>query len=263
MLSWTLLIVVGLGPRPDDDSWVGLPAIEAALALVILVLALLGLVILVWSLGSGKFDEDAKRPGKAAVYALLVVGLFVALALSVRPGEPLAGAGVDPVAPLEVGDPVNEETEPRAAARRDLLGGGLLIVLAGVAILWARRHRAGDDFDASPRGEPESLAAAVERARQTLLLGDDPRSAVLAAYAEIEIFFEERGEGRRSTETAAEHVRRLIGTSPILADPEPLVRLADLYEVARFSEHLITAREQAEAAGALEQVRVVVRGASS
>ena len=77
--------------------------------------------------------------------------------------------------------------------------------------------------------------------------------AVLAAYASLERALAERDRPRHPAETPTEHLARVLAAFPMVASPA--VRLGQLYEVARFSDHPITNNDRNRAGEALARAR--------
>jgi hypothetical protein len=109
------------------------------------------------------------------------------------------------------------------------------------------------DFDVLD--DPEPL---VEELRQDadeqyeLLLGGEPRNAIVACWDR----FEERAErvraSRKAWETSSEFTLRLL--EAVSADAEAVARLESLYREARFSEHEMGEGSRQEAVDALRAI---------
>ena len=75
----------------------------------------------------------------------------------------------------------------------------------------------------------------IERSLVELDESDDPRRAIIAAYARLLDAFAARGLERRPAETPVEHL--LAGLAALPIRPEPAARLTSLFVEARFSTH--------------------------
>lgn len=255
LLGWTVVIGVGAGAAPSTARWVGLPSLEWATYVFVGVVALLWPAMLVAALVFRRRGIPVPVRRKP-VWPLLALLLILVVALSLRqPGEEEAEPGPEqPVADDEesgsAGSPVN------VLADRETGAIVLIFALSVGALVWSRRRIAGSQpavDDAPGRPLESDLAPAVGLAAEQLLLGSDPRSAVLAAYAELERALSHRDLERQAAETPFEHLERVL--TDLLIDPDPLLRLASLYEVARFSDHAITASDQRQAADSLGRAR--------
>jgi predicted nucleic acid-binding protein len=154
------------------------------------------------------------------------------------------------------------EADPGAAAEpvdatltgTQLAGLVAFVGCAAAALVWIRRRMPAAPAGERPvDGDPSPIDSVVARVVDQLRLGNDPRSAVLLAYAELERGMANAGHPRRPSETPAEHIRRVMRLEPI--DTSALVELAHLYERARFSEHPVTVQDQRAASVALERLR--------
>ncbi|MGA8246832.1 MAG: DUF4129 domain-containing protein [Nocardioides sp.] len=109
------------------------------------------------------------------------------------------------------------------------------------------------DFDVLP--DPTPLVEEMRRDADDqfeLLLGGEPRNAIVACWDRFEEQAERVGVARRLWETSSEFTIRLLDAAS--ADPTAVSRLAALYREARFSEHEITEQTRA---GAVEALRMI------
>ncbi len=258
------LVAIGAGPAPDDRTWTGLPdlgVVHDVFTVAVLVVAALGLVMLLFlRKAPGDRPPPKRRSWLPSLLALAVVFLLSFLDFEAEiteleeedeapvAAEPVEGDGVAPGPGFETED-----------------GAALLIVLAAaLAVLWwSRRRDRPEVAETDGPAEAPDLGAAMARAERHLLDRRDPRAAVLLAYHDLESTLAFLDLDRAPTETPAEHLTRALATLGI-DDPEqarPLVDLARLYARARFSDHSITADEQARAADALGRARHRLVGA--
>lgn len=264
--AWTLLVIVAAGDEASGSTWLRIPDLTSALAAAMLLTALLGLVMTIFLRPPLRGAVDPRSRGSLRTLILMAVGI-AAVAAVIGPqdlpelDEEREQAPAGAVAP-EI-DESDEETLD-AVNGSDL---AVLIVIAAVAagvLFWSGDRR---DDDAAPGNnvdglnlEPD-LAPAIRRAADLLSGPDSPRSSVLAAYAGLEHALAERGRGRSPTETPTEHMRRVLGTAPVLA--EPALLLGALYELARFSDHPISRNDHQRAAAALDRARHTLAATSS
>jgi Domain of unknown function (DUF4129) len=156
-------------------------------------------------------------------------------------------------------------TKPLPAAEfRWPLAGGLLavIVVAGVAVvIVSRRREAEVEFEplsATDRAAAE-LASIVEGTLDDLRREADPRRAVIAAYAQMESALARHGLPRERSEAPFEYLARMLRELRVRA--ASALALTELFERARFSDHVIDAAMKNEAIDALVAVRDDLRPA--
>lgn len=258
LAAWVVVTATGAGEAADADTWLNTPSfgwvVYVLLALMVLTVLLIAVSVMMFSSEAKQRPQAKRRP----LWPLLIL-LLVFFALSQRePTEREPEAAPVPVATAEAEDQ-NEPAVP-VVPRPGLGEATALIVIALAAaglLLWAR----GDRVEPEPEDDVAldvALTPAIHKATEHLVLGDDPRSAVLLAYDGLEAALSDRDLPRGHSETPTEHLRRVLD-SPRSGigqlEPEPLLRLAELYEIARFSDRAITTIEQNEAGQALQRVR--------
>ena len=124
--------------------------------------------------------------------------------------------------------------------------------------LQARRSRepAPLELDFDVLDDPEPLVEEMQRdadLQLELLLGGEPRNAIVACWERFEEQAERVGLARKPWETSSEFTLRLLDV--VSADVSAVSRLATLYREARFSEHEITEADRQQAVEALAQIR--------
>jgi hypothetical protein len=130
-----------------------------------------------------------------------------------------------------------------------------LVLAAVVAYVVAERR--------APRGRPsdedlaEQLAAVLDDTLDDLRAEQDPRRAIIAAYARLERVLAANGVPRRAAETSDEYLRRILHELEL--DPRAVERLTALFKRAKFSQHHVDTAMKEEAIGALGQVRDELR----
>jgi hypothetical protein len=110
------------------------------------------------------------------------------------------------------------------------------------------------DFDVLD--DPEPLVEEMRRdadLQLELLLGGEPRNAIVACWERFEEQAERVGLARKPWETSSEFTMRLLDV--VSADQPAVSQLAALYREARFSQHEITEANRQHALAALEQIR--------
>src|SRR5215212_219356 len=139
----------------------------------------------------------------------------------------------------------------------------VLAVAAFVAIL--RAFRAYRASVSTPDEEPEvlrqtsALVSAVGASLRDARLEPDPRRAVITAYATMERMLAAQGWPRREVEAPLEYMTRLFAQRNVRADA--LVTLTELFELARFSHHVISPATKDRAIGALTVIDKELRSA--
>ena len=157
----------------------------------------------------------------------------------------------EPEVPIEA---VETVAEPDPVVAGNELVPLFVILAAAVAVLvWTKRRIEQPENEVESSALSTELEPLISSVIGRLELGTDPRSSVIRAYSQLEGAFAAHGESRRATETPMEHIRRALAHLDI--DTEPVLQLARLYEIARFSDHAITVEDQHRAIKGLTQVR--------
>jgi Domain of unknown function (DUF4129) len=166
------------------------------------------------------------------------------------------------VAPLErasgsgsgaAGSPARTRFEPRFEWLVLWLFVAALVVAALTLFVTGHRRPKGLGPAAAEPEVSEELAASIGDAIDDLEAEPDARRAVIAAYARMESVLARHGMRRRPSETPVEYLRRiLLGLTTRAA---AVGRLTDLFELAKFSTHEISAEMKLEAIGALQEIR--------
>ena len=130
----------------------------------------------------------------------------------------------------------------------------VLAVVAAIGFVITRRRRPKGLQQLPETPEVgEELAASISDAIDDLEAEPDARRAVIAAYARMESVLARRGLRRRLSETPVEYLRRIL--LGLTARADAVVRLTDLFELAKFSRHEINASMKLDAIGALREIR--------
>jgi hypothetical protein len=135
---------------------------------------------------------------------------------------------------------------------------GSALVVLGVAAAavgaWLAIRRAEDE---EPQSLAEQVSFALDDSLDDLLAEQDPRKAVIAAYARMERALAAAGVPRIPHEAPLEYVGRALRDLEV--GERAVRRLTDLFERARFSTHEIDQEMRAEAIAALTEVRDELR----
>lgn len=128
----------------------------------------------------------------------------------------------------------------------------LLAVMLAMLALWLhsrmRRARPHADDDDGAAADEATVHDALVDTIDAMLDDPDPATAIIGAYARLIENLDACGLGRLHHEGPMEHLRRVLTRARV--HPEPLRRLIELFELARFSTWPLRAshREQALAA---------------
>lgn len=257
LIGWVSVVALAAGADPGDDHWVGLPDFRDAVTAAYLVALAIGAVVLLLSLSPANRRGLPTRERKS--WRGVALGAAVALLLVFAadrdnnaepsegiPGTPAAGVGDD-----AVGD--EPGTGGTQTSTRDVVLLACVGAAAAAVVVWTRVRAAspGPGLESGPAEDlGVHLAPAIDRALGELLAADDPRTAILGAYAQLEAVVADHGIERHRAETAAEHLTRAVSSLPV--DGAALGELGGLYERARFSAHDLTGADRRRAIEVLE-----------
>jgi hypothetical protein len=267
-LTIVLVVLVALGSRGvADASATGARSgsltvlLLEVLGSVALVAALVG-VWLFWAMRSESRRE--KKPDAARVHwaikllvlalaAALMVGIIAAvLALGGGAGE-LPAFGIAPAggAPIPADASTNET--PQVPPFPWVLAAVVAVAAIGGVIWWWFTRSTQTVRDAET---PEFFERALDDGLAALERESDPRRAVILAYVAMERSLARAGLPRRTAEVPVEYMLRVLHQVPDCA--EPANQLTDLFEEARFSHHVISARARDLAVNALGLIRAAL-----
>ncbi|MEM7091975.1 MAG: DUF4129 domain-containing protein [Actinomycetota bacterium] len=116
-----------------------------------------------------------------------------------------------------------------------------------------RAQRVVNPSTADAGAQAQAIAEFADGLIGELELGPDPRLAIQRAYAAVEGGFGTRELRRKAAETPLKYLDRIFGRRRQAA--EPLGRLTDLFQLARFSNEPITEDMRSDAVGALRSIR--------
>jgi len=192
---------------------------------------------------------------------LLRAGPYVLVAV-IAVGILFAARGIDRIVPRDTADrsgPAQAEEDrtvpavpgPAVGATWVLLGVlGAFGALAAVVLLGPRLRRSLLDARAGRHG---AVAALVDESIDDLRSEGDPRRAVIAAYARMERGLGRAGLARKPFEAPLEYLRRVL--LDLQAGAQPVGRLTELFERAKFSRHEVGADAKDEAIECLLAIR--------
>jgi hypothetical protein len=257
LLVWVLVIAWGSGAAPSDRSWLGLPDLADLLVAFVLTGSVLGLLLFIALLVSGR-RSDVDLPARKPRWPLLLVMLvLVAVLVRFNRNEESDRSPRTPQPDLDLDVPVTIPTG--VVGRNELLALVVLLVTSAGVMIWTRRRMAMlADTEPEVAGLDQELEPILAEAVESLRIGSDPRSAVLTAYADLESAFAGLGWHRGVTETPSEYVRRVLDRFPTVSGP--VTELANLYEIARFSAQPVTTADQRRAAMSLQAVQTRLSG---
>jgi hypothetical protein len=142
------------------------------------------------------------------------------------------------------------EYEPQFRWLPMIVVGSLILGIGGaMAVMAARRQR--ELLAAKPI--QETLTEVLDETLDELRREEDPRKAVIGAYANMERTLAARGVPRRKSEAPAEYLARVLDV--VSASGHSVRRLTRLFSRARYSPHEIDVRMKEEAIDALTGLR--------
>ena len=246
----------GVSSRVGSPPRGSFSVVELIALTIIGVIAVLGLVALIWS---RSWDEElpSKRPPlwkrllELALLAAVIAGSLAVLMLVV-PKHPVGqGAG-------HRGPPTATKSKHSAPpahgpldsswARGAAFAAGAAIGILALFLIY--RHPSGP---AREDRDDASLDRAIAAGLEGLESDPDPRRAVIKAYSGMEHALAEDGLPRRPSETPLEYLRRAL--ERLHASQAATTRLTALFEQAKFSTHAIDEPMRREALAALGDLR--------
>ena len=264
LLVGAVLIGLAAGPRADDTTWIGLPdtdVIQWIVSGLLLVAIVLGAVVMALAKGQPVKEAPEQRSLLQMLSGMVLLVLFLLFLVAAGRRTGLLPGAEAPTPPPEIAGP---QASPSDGGGGIQSGDGatlLVVLLISLAVLWWLRRSADPDADlddeAAESDDGSSLEPAIARAERHLLDDNDPRTAVLLAYRQLERALEGLDLPRRDSETPTEHLARALAELSIDTPDRarPLLDLAGLYARARYAEHRITVDDQRRAATALAGAR--------
>ena len=233
------------------------------IATLALLMMPLGLILIVWAALMARVYKDVplkqpkgypvNRAARPLVQVAIVIAA-IALALRFHPFDNNnQGAGTatpTPAAPGSTDSDQKSKYEPRFQWLPMIVVGSLILGIGGaMAVMAVRRQR--ELLAATPIRE--TLAAVLDETLDDLRNEEDPRKAVIGAYARMERTLAARGVPRRESEAPAEYLTRILDV--VSASGHSVRRLTRLFSRARYSPHEIDAQMKEEAIDALTGLR--------
>jgi hypothetical protein len=267
LIGVALVAAVGLASRAHTPAGGGRTrSISEDIFLEYLLLLLVGLAVVVVPVAlylfvAGRDDDEPALPERKnwmlpLLFSMIVLSVVAVLVL--RYVHDHHGAHNNPASQL-IGL-AKHGTRATGAVGFDW---GPVIVVSSLAVvalaagLWlVREHRRTQPRRTQVAAE---LAVLLERTIADLRAEPDPRTAVIAAYAQMEVALADVGLRRRADEAPREYLGRVL--PDVGAQTASVERLTRLFERAKFSPHAIDAAMKDEAIDALESLRDDLRSA--
>jgi hypothetical protein len=272
VLLW-VVAVASRNQRPDASGpargpLVASPRLLVSFYGVVLVLGLVQVALLAsqaWR-RRGLTAPRKRKPwrGLVGVAALLLVCVILAGVelpdWARRGGGGSGGRPEDPPAQSApvAGRPATERS-PRVLGLEALALAGAVTGLAVLVVTWQRRRRREAGLGLA--GVAEDLSAAIERSLDQLQGELDPRQAVIAAYATMELTLAAHGIPRAPAEAPLEYLARALAGLRVSAGSA--TALTELFERAKFSQHAVDEGMRQDAVQALAAVRDDLKGAAA
>jgi hypothetical protein len=246
----------GVSSRVGSPPTGSFSVVELAALVVIGLLAVLGLVALVYS---RSWDDPAaanrrplwKRLLELAFFTAVIIG-SLALIMTFAPKHPFAGAPGGHHRSKAKATPRRSSASPGGPLDSSWVRGAAFAAggaIGIVALFLIFRH----PTPPGSRKRDQVLDHALSAGVAALESEDDPRAAVIKAYAGMERALAEDGLPRRPSETPLEYLRRAL--ERLSASTAATTRLTSLFEQAKFSSHVIDEPMRREALAALGELR--------
>jgi hypothetical protein len=267
LVGLVLVAAIGLASRANTPAGGGDTRsisqdilLEYALLLLV-ALAVVVVPVAVYLFVAGRREEIQALPARknwAPAVLATMIGLSVVAVLLLRYLHDHRGRHNNPISQLA--GLARQGTKTAGAVRFDwgpvIVVSTLMVVALGVVGWMIVQYRKSE-----PEAESaaEELVLALERTIAELRAEPDPRTAVIAAYAQMELALAEAGLPRNPAEAPREYLGRVL--PEVGAQNRSVTRLTGLFEHAKFSPHTIDAAMKEEAIRALESLRDDLRSA--
>jgi uncharacterized protein DUF4129 len=246
----------GVSSRVGSPPTGSFSVIELGALIVLGTIAVMGLLALIWS-RAWEDQLPAKRPPlwkrilELVLLAAVVAGAL-AILMTVVPRHPVGGHGARvgqrPKAAATHAHKLPGGPLDSSWARGAAFAAGALIGIVALFLIYRHPTRPG-----ARDGDDEALDHAIAAGVEGLESEEDPRRAVIKAYAGMERALGEDGLPRRPSETPVEYLRRAL--ERLSASTAATTRLTALFEQAKFSTHEIDEPMRREALAALGDLR--------
>jgi Domain of unknown function (DUF4129) len=244
--------------RPSTPAPKLLQDYVATLALLIMPI---GAVLVLWAAVMSRVYKDVPLKTKGypvrgvprPFVQIAIILALIALALRFHPfdnGNEGSGNAKPVPTAAKSADDQKSEYEPQFRWLPMIVVGSLILGIGGAMVLLAaRRHR--ELLAATPIRV--TLAEVLDETLDDLRNEEDPRKAVIGAYANMERTLAARGVPRRESEAPTEYLTRILDV--VSASGHSVRRLTRLFSRARYSPHEIDAQMKEEAIDALTGLR--------
>jgi len=224
---------------------------------LLMLAALAGLAILIY--GFRPSTRGRRRGAEAAAWRLIgILTIVVVVSLLLHqhhqgrvlgPVGPAPSSRLSPPARAPARTPSSRGAQSSAPTWWEIAGLAAAAGLALFATQFTRRQRAVPDGDT----ETGRLLALLDDSLEDLRQDPDPRRAVIATYARMERGLTARGVNRNPADTPLEYLSRILAAHRV--SELAASRLTELFEQAKFSDHVIDEEIRREAIAALEAVK--------
>ncbi len=239
------MVAIAAAGEPFRGAATGSSHLRSApwvLAVPVAAVVLLGFVALASVRRTDGLKLRARRPRWLVSLGFLALILFLVL---LKPGH---AKQVDRRQGAQVGSPAatsGHRSTPWPVWL--IIGTGGALAMVGLA------HRRRPASDAVDDGPADTARRALADSAADLTATEDPRQAVIAAYARLLDGLRDVGAGRLPSEAPFEHLSRVLHSLGVR--DAPLRSLTTLFAEARFSTHPITESHRQAALAALEEAR--------
>jgi Domain of unknown function (DUF4129) len=261
-----IVAVAAAGHAPSGGASrpsTGVPTLLADYMTTLAILVMpVGVVLIVWAALMSRVYKDVPlkttktfpmnvkpRPLVQVAVIIGLIAFFVRFHPFDNGGQRAGGSQGTPTATKKANDQ-RREYEPQFRWLPMIVVGSLILGISGaMAVMAARRQR---ELIAA-RPIQETLAEVLDETIDDLRREEDPRKAVIGAYANMERTLAARGVPRRKSEAPAEYLARILDV--VSASGHSVRRLTRLFSRARYSPHEIDAQMKEEAIDALTGLR--------
>jgi Domain of unknown function (DUF4129) len=244
--------------RPSTPAPKLLQDYVATLALLIMPI---GAVLVLWAAVMSRVYKDVPLKTKGypvrgvprPFVQIAIILALIALALRFHPfdnGNEGSGNAKPVPTAAKSADDQKSEYEPQFRWLPMIVVGSLILGIGGAMVLLAAR-RQRELLAATPIRV--TLAEVLDETLDDLRNEEDPRKAVIGAYANMERTLAARGVPRRESEAPTEYLTRILDV--VSASGHSVRRLTRLFSRARYSPHEIDAEMKEEAIDALTGLR--------
>jgi hypothetical protein len=236
---------------------------------IVLVVVFLGAVALLYLVISERdaLAQTRSRRRNTGTYKALAILLLIALVVALVSRTDLfqrlhgRGNGAARIGPGALGKLKRKPLTPGAEQVPNfewlpvfIAGGAGLVILGYIGLRTLRRSRGALLEKHMLEQQFESL---LDETLDDLYAQEDPRAAIIAAYARMERLFATAGVARNPSEAPLEYLQRALGL--LHASGTALGRLTGLFQRAKFSTHEVDQSMRSEAIEALTLVRDELR----